>query len=123
VLRVCCLTSLPFLVMEGEPAAPECCEEEEERTVTFVEEAEELHALTAAIESSGGAADSFAFARVTAIVRLPVASLLRGSARRPAGSPLLRACYSACLWLCGERLSAFAGLVSVDQVPGAAPAA
>ena len=73
--------------MEGEAAAPECCEDEEERTVTFVEEAEELHALTAAIESSGGAADGFAYARVAAIVRLPVASL-RGSAPPPSGRPI-----------------------------------
>jgi hypothetical protein len=50
-------------------AAPAEADEADERTVTFVEEADELLRLARGIGASGGAADDAAYARVASIVR------------------------------------------------------
>ena len=65
----------------------------DERTVTYVEEAEELLTLARAIGASGGAPDPVAYTRVAAIVRAPPRAArcaaptgLRGCARALRGS-------------------------------------
>ena len=55
---------------DGAPPA-ETDDGADERTVTYVEEADELLALARAIGASGGAADPPAYARVASIVRAP----------------------------------------------------
>jgi len=65
---------------DGAPPA-EADDGADERTVTYVEEAEELLALARAIGASGGAADPPAYARVAAIVRAQPCALLRALRR------------------------------------------